>query len=359
MIQNARIVSLDTANGDYHRTDAKRGQPDYPVSASVLKEFDRCPRRWVDGYQPPESEAKTRGNLMDVMLLTPKQFDDRFAVQPAEYQTEAMKCPSCGSITDSKKCSACKCERAPCTITKPWTNQSTHCKEWLAKVPDGVEVVTDDQVAESNAAISRLMLDQTILGFLAASDVQVALAGEWVDEATGLTIPIRALLDIVPRKDSDFSACLGDLKRTRSAAPRKWASDVDTFGHHIQAALYLDFYNAATGEGRDSFCWILSEQFAPFQTAKRLLRLKELNIAQTTWRRLIGNYCWCLKNGVWPDYDTGETEGPDPEVIQGWGVVKIPWLEQKEMAAPRFGQVSESAAPSPEPMEENDDVPTP
>ena len=335
---NAHLVSKSTPHATYIHHGFERGDRRHPFTATMAKQFDYCSRRWRNGYESPESDAKTQGSLLDVQWLTPEQFPSLFSIQPAKYETEGMKCPSCGTVTDSKRCKACGCDRIMTIVEKPWSNQSKTCSEWTeAQVKAGREVVTPDEMADVSAEIARLDEDPIIHSFRDASDVQVMIVAEWHDKPTGLVIPVQILVDMAPRMDTDFHASLGDLKRVRAAAPWPWASSVEQYGHALQAGLYLDVWNAAfPGEQRDTFCWILSEGFAPWQTARRFLDAKDLAIAQSAWRRIIGNYCWCLKNDKWPDYDIGE-EGR--EVYSGWRKVTLrESVAIREMNAPKFGE---------------------
>jgi hypothetical protein len=147
----------------------------------------------------------------------------------------------------------------------------------------------------------------------------------------------------VPRADTEFSSCLGDLKSTRSAALIPWARHCYDMGYYIQAAFNTDLYVAATGEDRNTFCFILSENYEPFEPARRMLSQDFLTLGRAEYRRLLGLYAKCLKSNHWPSYDDTD------EAIQGWSVVEAePWMASKEQFAPVFEMAGEAPELCPE-----------
>lgn len=305
MIQNARIAGVGVNSEEYHKQTEERGTAKYPMSSSALREFAKCPKRWIRGYQNPESKSTAWGNLLDTRLLTPKQFKDRYAIRPATYF---------GTDDEEKK----------------WNGNSKSCKKWLADNASKI-VVSNAEIADCDMAVARLREDEAICEFLDCSDIQVELRGEWVDDTTGLTVPLKALLDLAPGKESPYMKCLGDLKSTRNASITAWQRWCFQAGYHVQAAYNTDLYVAATGEDRNTFCFIVQENFAPWQTAKRMLSQDFLALGRAEYRRLLSSYCSCLKHARWPDYD--ETD----ESVQGWSIVQPePFMAERAAFAPRF-----------------------
>lgn len=322
--QNAKILCLDANSEEYHAQDAKPGTPGYAMSSSDLRVFGQCPARYVAGYEPPESEAKDWGQLLDALLLTPKQFKERFAVKPATYVNEKGE-------------------------EKPWNGNSNVCKQWLEDHASKT-VISAADLANAGEAMGKLHSDETIHSYLDCSDKQVWLTGEWKDEATGLIVPVKALLDLVPRPESEFGKTLGDLKTTRNGSLMAWQRWCYQAGYHIQAGFYYDLYRTAKpDEDRTTFCFILQENFSPWQTAKRMLNHEFLELGQFEYRRLLTNYCQCLKYGQWPGYDDTD------ESVQGWGLVSAePFMQERTMFAPKFQFADEQ--PVPEYQDENQGV---
>jgi hypothetical protein len=348
---DCKIMGAEVDPDAYHRFDQKPGDSSYPVSSSMLKLFNRCAARWRNGYESPESKATRFGSLLDCLALTPGALKSRFAIQPDKYTTSAMECPSCHSVTDSKRCRACGVDRVEVQIEKEWSRNSATCTEW-AEDHKHLTVATSDELNYALAAARALQADARISSMLADSDKQVWLAGFWKDETTGLLIPVRALLDFVPRPDSAFYKNLGDLKTARNAAPGAWGRAVFDMGYHVQAAFNLDLYRAARpDEDRCNFCHIVVENYPPFQFGRRILSEQFLEIGRATYRRALANYAYCLKNNHWPDYDEGD------DSAQGWTITEpTPWMENEGLYAQRFGAVP--VEPEIE-EDENGDVPTP
>lgn len=294
MLKNARIVGRNVSSVEYHDQKSKRGSADYQVSPSMLKQFSWCPKRWIDGYEPRESATQKWGNLLDCLMLTPDQFKTRYAVQPEKYEDEKT------------------------SEVKDWNNRANVCKKWVAD-QEGKIIISFDTHKDASAAILRLREDLTVRSFVDQSEKQVWVAGEWHDKATKLVIPVRCLIDLEPKADSEFGKCLGDLKSTRSAALRPFLRDSFTYGHHIQAAFDLDLYRAAMpDEDRNTWCLVVVENYEPWTVGKRMMTDDPsqpenfLDLGRVTYRRLLANYCFCLKHNKWPDYDSHEG------AVQGW-----------------------------------------
>lgn len=335
-IQNAKVIGGAVNPDDYHAVKHERGALDYPVSPSALKEFARCPRRWVKGYNPPESSAKAFGSLMDCIVLTPEQFSARYAVHPSGYKAVAMECPTCKSQSDSKSCRRCGVPRVPVETVRDWNWNSESCIEW--KRNQGCRVIiSQDDLTEVEEAAKALRADDVIAAFLDASDRQVLVEGEWHDEPTGLVVPVRCLIDLVPKVDSEFGKCVGDLKTSFTAALQPFSRNVHRFGYHVQAAFDLDLLVSSNGEDRNTWCLIVQESYAPWQPGKRILSQDFIELGRTEYRRALGLYCRCLSSGFWPGYDDTD------EAVQGWSICNPePWMGSEMMFAPRFDEATES-----------------
>jgi hypothetical protein len=274
MLKNCIIKGVGVNSDEYHSQTAERGTPEFIMSPSSLKLFNECPSRFIAGYQPPESDAKTFGSLLDTLALTPAQFPERYAVKPATYR-------------DAKT-----------GEEKPFNMNATVCKQWASE-QDGKVVVSNSDYVEAQTAAKRLMADETIAELIGCSDKQVHVIGDWHDEATKLVIPVQCLIDLAPKSDSPFQKSLCDLKTTRNASQRPFARQVFTFGWHIQAAMDLALYAAATGEDRCDWLFVAQENYAPFQTGRRLLSQDFIDIGRHAFQSALKKYARCLKSGLW------------------------------------------------------------
>lgn len=292
MITDARIVCKDANIEDYLRESSPRGTPEFVMSSSAMKEFWRCPRRWKDGYKSPSSPALKWGSLLDMRLTQPDTFNATYVVEPETYPAEVKKV----------------------WVQKPWTYQADYCKEWrrnsLPMIP-----ISREELEKVERATARIMNDDLLSDFVSSSDRQVWLAAVWNDKATGIKVPIRCLVDFVPRADTPWNQILGDLKTTQNASLRRFSAQVYQLSWHVQSALYLDVYKAASGEDRGGWSFIVQENFEPYQTARRILDPSYIELGKRTYESMLKSYCQCLKTEVWPDYDC------NPFSTQGWSVV--------------------------------------
>lgn len=273
----------------------KRGDPLLQLSSSSIREIVKCPTRWVEGYEPPMTDAKEYGALIDCLALTPDHFDARFAVKPTHYT--------------NKKGERCD-----------WRNDRRigEVADWL-DANKGKEHTDEEALNEGRKAVARLFKEEDIKRFFDASAKQVWLTGWWADEQTGLRIPVQSLIDLVPDKDSEWGDDLADFKTCRNAAVRKFFQDGYNFGYHIQGAFNTDVYNAATGEKRDTWCWILQENIPPYIPGRRIAGQDGdlpgiLTLGRVEYQAALALYCQCLKTGKWPSYDD------HPHAVQGWSV---------------------------------------
>lgn len=299
-IRNAVIVGEGMLYRDYRDTK-KRGDPTKRVGQSDLREIDACPRRWKmsDGLEKEPTEGMLWGTLVDALVLNPAKTRQIVAVSPQEYD-------------DAKG------ER------KPWNWNATVCKEWRNQNTKGGQIVASHtKWAQVQLAAQRLHDDAVVMDLLAVSTTQVAVNAEYVTKG-GLIIPVGGLLDIVPRvKDAHYSKVLADLKTTDSADPDKWGRTVFSGGYHVQAAFYLDLYNAATGEGRNQFLHLVQERDAPYEVGRRVLAEEFIQIGRATYERAIEKYAECLTSTKWPGYDDAQ----DNQSLDGWTTTQAaPWM---------------------------------
>lgn len=318
--QNCKVV---TANADQaHYFAPGPASSGFCMSSSSLRVFGQCPSRWIAGYEPPNSDAKQWGSALDCSVLTPQQFSSRFALRPVDYTKDDG-------------------------TTAKWNGNAGPCRAWK-KVAEslGQQIITRDELTRLGEAHHALLADDVIRSFIEHSLKQVWVAGEWLDDETGLVIPCKCLIDLVPGLESEFPKSLGDLKTTRNAGVKAWSRWCYSAGYHIQAAWNLDMYCAATGEDRNTFCFIVQESFSPWQTAKRMLSQDYLTFARAEINRLMALYAGCLKHDQWPTYDDTD------EACQGWTLVQPePWMQTEQMFAPQF----ETDEPQPEPEPEMED----
>lgn len=316
--QNAKIVATGADSFTYHEPHAERGSRDYVVSSSSLRAvFAKCPQAWVKGWTLPASDSLEYGSLFDCIVLTPELFSQRYAVTPDTYPSKDGD--------------------------KPWNWNATFCKDWRTQQESaGKSVVSKKDMAEAQAAKDVLLQNESIKAFIESSDKQVWVTGEWVDEGTGLVVPVQCLIDLVEREVPLTRQRIGDLKTTKNAAPLAWSRWARFAGYDVQAAWNLDLFNAATGRAIEIFEFVLSESEFPYVTGRRVAIDRQsgdpegdegsaIVSGRRQYRRTMSDYCRFVKTGFWPGYDdTDESSGGATELRSD------PYEEQRRMFAPRF-----------------------
>jgi hypothetical protein len=287
VIKNAKVIGRNISYETYSRQGdgVGRGHPDYSVSRSALAEIAVCPKRWRDGVDDDDSTNATEwGSLIDVLLMAPQRFDSLYAVAPAEYRDEKK-----GEM-------------------KKWNWNATVCKQWREDQGDRI-VIKSELLKKAQTAMAALMADDDLKSLIACSKFQVMVVGEWHDADTGLIIPIRSLLDIVPDKEHPiWCRDLCDFKTARDGNPDFWARVVDGCAYDIQAMLSTDLYVAATGEDRTDWIFPVQENVHPYHVVKPLPALtSEFQVyGRAKYQSALRLYARCLAKNHWPSYPTGK-----------------------------------------------------
>ncbi len=289
---SAKVIADNFNPTKYHESEFRRGDPRFVMSRGSLMDFLHNPNRWICGYKSKDSKSTEWGTLMDCLILTPDLFKSQFAIRPDTY------CDAKG-------------------VQKDWHHASTTCKQWLENHAE-FEIVKQSDYDKAQEAIASMLQDSIISEFIQSSRKQVYIMAEYRDGTTGITVPVKRLLDLVPDADHPtFGKSLADLKTAKSAAPRAWKTAVFNHNYHVQAAMDLDVYTLATGEDRCEFRHIIQESYAPFATGRRLLAAEFIDIGRAKYVSALQEYCRCLKENRWPRYDDRASK-----TLDGWQIVE-------------------------------------
>lgn len=271
------------------------------VSYGKLKRFAANPRKFRIGPPQKTTANMTAGNLLDCLMFTPGEFDSRFGIlKYDELRTKAAKGQR-DSILESGKTPVKKQEVDTAyaqlnavlhTDVKPepwraiWTDR------------DGVALNGDAQ-----GGISRGL------------------------KSLGLTVVGKP--DFAPAKDGPYGDCLVDLKLTAACGLDAWSRQVVNFAYHWQAALYLDLFNAETGEERTRFLHLVVESEAPYDCGLVELSPNDIADGQIEYQQAMEDYAYCLRNNEWPSAYSGtpdyETDNVAPLMVS------LPrWNKKKE-----------------------------
>lgn len=255
------------------------------VSKSMLWDFDRNPKRWLMSPEKEITEAMRWGSLVDCLALTPERFSEAYRIQPATYM----------SAESAKK-------DAP-MIEKPWNWNANTCKAWREALPAGIEVIDTWKLKEAEAAAKTLCARREFAEMMEGARTQVGTRfdfGSGIHGIDGLKIAGKGLIDIVPDRQGAWGGYLVDLKTTGKIDDMEQIErTIWNYGYHAQAALYIDMWNALTGEDRDRFILVFQLSAAPHEVAVVELS-DEMIIAGREWYvQAIARWARIVTTGEW------------------------------------------------------------
>jgi hypothetical protein len=340
---SARIISTGTDPKVYYKStgDVHRGHKDFIMSRSKLTDFFACPAEWMAGMPERRSKSLDFGSLMDCLVTSPHLFERDYVHEPETcIATKTMKCVKDGEFSAGDAI--------------PWNPISGEAKAWKAEMAKaGKTPISGDTQANVGRAMLRLREDPFIKAVLDNSAKQVFVMAEYHDRATKLNVPVKILIDLLPDVNHPtLGKTIADYKTARQISKRTWKRAVFDHSYHIQAALYLDIYRAATGEDRTEFLHVISRNVEPWQPARRCLWSEYLNLGRISYLSMLEFYCQCLSRNQWPGPD--DLTGPhEMRAAHGFSPVEPePWMIGADGVTPQFPE-PEIEHPT---NEDNDDL---
>jgi hypothetical protein len=248
-------------------SDPKAG----PVSKSLLWDFHKSPFKWRHGSQRESSKAMELGTLIHAATLEPETFEDLVVVSPyPDFRTK-------------------------------------EAREWKIDQMGLGKIITSEEEFGKIKEIATVVLDDYHLNFLAFYKTEMAVFGKIGDT------DIKGLIDLVP----DGLDCLVDLKTTSSFdSLDSIQRTIVNRGYHWQAALYLDLWNAASGEKRTRFVFCFVEVDAPHETAWVEISENLLDIGRAGYMNAVAKWQTCIATNHWPKQIEGIAIIETPKYIQ-------------------------------------------
>lgn len=290
---NGKLHGFDVSQDAYRKQTCKRGEPGYVIGRSDLHEIACCPHKWLttDSSDDDSTAATDWGTLLDAMLF-------------GGDMTQFVVCPETYEGVDNKKQ----------TVTKPWNWNATACQEWRDQ-QNGKQIVNPSVMREAEKARDLFRADGQLLSLITDAKFQAHCTADWTDEDTGIVVPVKILVDIVPDSaNKPFSNSLADGKTARNGSVGAWPRVVNDGWYHVQAAMYLDVWNASTGDTRKRFFHAIQENTPPYETGRRELSDQFLRFGRAQYEAALKIYSQCLATGEWPGLDNaGEWTMVDPD----------------------------------------------
>lgn len=302
--KDAKIVGVNVPSEVYRRQDPQcpRGHPGHVMSRGSLQLLWQCASRWKDGFESEDTEATDHGNLLECMVLQPDQFNSLFIPAPETCLDKEGN-------------------------TIPWDFKTKARREWKKEQEaSGRRVVKPGDLQKAAKAHQAIHADLKAGALLAGASRQVMVIATYCDRDTGLEIPVKGLIDIVPDAQGRYRNELADFKTARDASIATWRSVVSKRWYHAQAAMYLDLFNAAQPQGeRAGFLHLISENVAPFQVGRRLLTSETIDVGRNRYLFALQFYAKCLLYGQWPDYEVGQKN------FDGWTPIEPTQWDQNQV----------------------------
>jgi hypothetical protein len=262
MITNAQIeCNLGKA---YYLRSANPRNLTAPVSKTLLWNFNESPYKWRHSSGKESTKAMDLGTLIHSAILEPNiPLDQIAAVSPfTDFRTKAAQ-------------------------------------EWRDDQKEMGRMIATDTDIRTASGCEQVFSEDYAQRFGVGYKSEVAVFAE-----IGAT-PIKGMIDIVP----DGLDLLVDLKTTpkRIGSLREITNTIISLGYHWQAALYLDLWNAASGEPRNRFVFCFIETAEPYETAWVELSPQLIEAGRAGYMNALAKWQSCVAIDVWPRQHEGIT----------------------------------------------------
>ncbi len=200
---------------------------------------------------------------------------------------------------------------------------------WVVK-PEGLNLNSVEGKAWKQANAGRVRIDLATMGEIinicaklnADETVKLALTGakrevSWFAyyKAGKSKVRRKGRIDVVPK-----GPALIDFKFVEDARQPAFDRFVKDQKHHIQAAYYLDGYNALMpGDQKSAFVFIAVEKTPPYHVQFYELDTADIEDGRTEYRRLLATYIECRKTDTWPEHSEQYPEGVRKLKLRRWG----------------------------------------
>lgn len=252
MIESQQIQYVKDTFAEY------LGKVDY-YSASDIKNFLKSPKMFFyDKYTKVKEENQRHfaiGSAVHEMILEPQLFNSNYLVAPK------------------------------------FDKRTKEGKESFAKfneMAQGKTILFEDEYAMVLEMAVNVKNNHTFMELLNDSYYEVSCYT--IDATTGLSIRLRP--DILPKSKSTIV----DIKSCIESSPKRFKSDVYSYGYSISAAFYLDFLK------RENYVFAAIEKQAPFQSSLYVLNDDMVEYGRQQYRMALDLIKWSIDNNYWCDY---------------------------------------------------------
>jgi len=240
---------------EYYKDGATPQNLEGYVSKSMLFDFVKSPYKWLHGKKRESTPAMDFGRLVHAIALTPEDLGE--------------------------------------FVKSPFDNFRTkEAQNWKTEaIESGMTIVSDEDFDKAHA-ISKLFWERSFWEDQSEDgETEVAVYSQIGDTK------LKGMIDFVPAS----SNALVDLKTTASIDGIDGLTrTIISRGYHWQAALYLDLWNAATGETRNEFLFCFVETSSPHESAWVNLDDSLIQIGRNGYMQALSKWTQCLKTNHFP-----------------------------------------------------------
>jgi hypothetical protein len=272
-------------SGIYHDLPAETYHAAPGVSNSMLGKMDPPARLPVYLSEKREVTPWMRmGTLIHHKILEPDKPLPKLIVPPAKYPHVGNAKIEKGTLVD-------------------WHWGANYCKDWeKEKSAEGFDIIEQDELDTIVNCVKAIVTDPYANKVFATGQSEVSV---FVDNFHGAFA--KARIDWVAPTNY-----LADIKKVQPGMAGKEAFQKLAFNrrYHVQAAYYLDLWNAASTEEdrKESFIFVVVEDKAPYLVACYTVSAGMLELGRETYMKELDMYVECCHEQKWPGYPSGFTE---------------------------------------------------
>jgi exodeoxyribonuclease VIII len=176
--------------------------------------------------------------------------------------------------------------------------------EWqafVATLKPGQEPADPDMAVQATAMAASILRIEPLRQLLAAGEAEVSAFYE--DPVSGVRCRVRPDW-VYPAGDA--GVVIVDVKTCPDASAAGFAKSVANWSYDVQAAMYCDGYEAASGTSVHGFVFAVVEKDYPYGAAAYMLPEEVIDAARRRYRRHLQRFAECQQSGQWPGYTNGD-----------------------------------------------------
>jgi len=270
-------IKTDISFEDYRADDITPSDTietvkDKAISKSLICKFMADPWAWKNTPKQESTAAMKGGSLLDCLLTTPHEFDDRYVMSEFnEFRTKEAKA---------------------------WREEAEASGKIVLKL---------DQFDTAQSQLCAIINKPEALALITGAQFQVAFRHK-----TAHGFASKGLIDILP----DDGETIVDLKTCEPSALESKLNlrrHIYDWLYHIQAGAYCEGYSIASGEERTRFVFIFVSSKAPFRVAVVELPFCAISFGSDIYRAQAKRFAECLERNHFPSIWEGAIEIDLPE----------------------------------------------